>query len=212
MPATTVWSPETGLVFFRSTEPWGGLTTTGYPYPIRLGALEIASCEHLFQACRFPDDPALQYSILTERRSGLAKQLARQHRDRTRGDWEQVRVAIMDWCLQKKLQDNPTFEHRLASTGTRPLIQRTSRNLFWGAVLQPDGTLVGHNALGRLLSRLRASIRRAVECRESIVVHPPAVPNFRLLDRPILGGTRWQPTVSAWQEPSNHSQRAEASQ
>lgn len=192
-----VWRAEECLVFYRTTDPWGGLSTAGYPYPVRLRNLLIESCEHLYQACRFPDEPGLQRLVLSQARPWRAKRLAYQHLERTRPDWNVVRRRIMYWCLQRKLEGNANFANLLLATRERTLVQRSSEDLYWGAVPRPDGSLVGHNHLGRLLMCLRAEATQALAAQKPYLIKTPEVPNFRLLGVPVMGSGIWHPPVDA---------------
>ena len=74
------------------------------------------------------------------------------------------RAAIMKQCLEKKFQD-PVFRALLLSTGDRPLHERPMRGKgdgnAWTHYVDRDGTVHGGDLLGRLLTQVRAEIRRA---------------------------------------------------
>lgn len=77
-------------------------------------------------------------------------------RAQSRKDWDSVRVEIMRWCLQMKLDQHfGRFYNSLRKSGDRPIVERSRRDRFWGAVLEEDGVLRGKNQLGRLLMELR---------------------------------------------------------
>ena len=64
------------------------------------------------------------------------------------------RIAIMDLALEAKFDQNPSARGYLDSTGTRVLVEHTTRDGFWG-----DGGSgldePGHNHLGKALMRIR---------------------------------------------------------
>jgi hypothetical protein len=90
----------------------------------------------------------------------VAKMMARKEgrkRDHSRSDWDEIDVAIMRWCLRVKIMANYQylFIILLRWTAPRPIVERSRRDRFWGAVRGPDGVLRGENQLGRLLVELR---------------------------------------------------------
>ena len=89
-----------------------------------------------------------------------AKMVGKPHREETRADWDLVRIRIMRWCLRVKLAQHwSTFGELLLSTEDRPIVEESERDDFWGAKPLPDGTLIGVNVLGRLLSGLRDDLQ-----------------------------------------------------
>mgnify|MGYP002784870202 CR=1 FL=1 len=153
-------------------------------YPLRLGDIDVPSSEALYQACRFPHIPALQYEIIKQKSPMSAKMVGKPHRQESRADWDLIRVRIMRWCLRVKLAQNwKRFGQALLETDDLAIVEWSRHDTFWGTVKQPGGKLVGINALGRLLMQLRSLLRES--CQELVVVEPPRLPNFLLLERPI---------------------------
>ena len=63
---------------------------------------------------------------------------------------------VMRWCLRVKLaQIWDEFSRLLLATGDRPIVEESRKDEFWGAKVVNTDTLVGVNALGRLLMELR---------------------------------------------------------
>ena len=114
-----------------------------------------------------------------------AKMKSKPYRAESRRDWDRVRVKVMRWCLRVKLAQNwDTFGTLLLDTGDRDIVEHSRRDDFWGAKPVDKRTLVGMNALGRLLMELRESVK--TEPRESFLrVAPLHIDNFRLWGRPI---------------------------
>lgn len=80
-----------------------------------------------------------------------------------RSDWKskEVRLKAMLWVLELKLYWNPeSFGEALAGT-TRPIVEISSKDDFWGCYQCPKGELRGENHMGRLLMQVRRR-RRAV--------------------------------------------------
>jgi predicted NAD-dependent protein-ADP-ribosyltransferase YbiA (DUF1768 family) len=72
-------------------------------------------------------------------------------------------VRLMGLVLDLKLKAHPGLKTELLATGDATIIEDcTSRprgsGLFWGAVLQPNGTWKGTNMLGELWMQLRQEL------------------------------------------------------
>lgn len=154
-------------------------------FPVRVNGLLIYSSEALYQACRFPHLPELQRIIIGHSNPMAAKAATRPQIESTRADWQKSRVAVMRWALQVKLACNwEKFGRLLTETGELPIVEDSRRDAFWGAVPQPDGTLVGMNVLGRLLMELRERFNSPNQ--EALrQVLPPSIPQFDLIGEPI---------------------------
>ena len=149
---------ENCAVFFRIREKFGELSNMCNWYPLEVNGIQVRSTEALYQACRYPHRPDWQGEILVASHAMQAKMMAKRQNRRaeSRPDWDDVRVPIMKWCLQLKLyQHFGEFYQVLRSTGDRAIVERSSKDRFWGAVLDADGVLRGENVLGQLLTDLR---------------------------------------------------------
>lgn len=153
-------------------------------FPLAIGSVRARNSEALYQACRFPHRPDLQEEILKEASPMRAKLVARKSTALSRPDWDRVRVHVMRWCLRLKLaQHFDVFGRLLESTVGHDIVEASPRDDFWGAKPSPDGTLVGRNALGRLLMELRAAYESDQRYR-LLLVAPPEIPMFLLLGDP----------------------------
>ena len=114
-----------------------------------------------------------------------AKMKGKPYRHISRPDWDAVRVKIMRWCLQVKLAQNwDKFGELLLETEDMPIVEHSRRDDFWGAKPIDSETLIGTNALGRLLMELRERLK--YEPPEALqYVEPLAIPEFLLYDLPI---------------------------
>lgn len=178
------------VVFFRVGEPWGGLSNMSNAWPLRLGSLRIPSSEALYQACRYPHRPEWQREILAAPHAMRAKMASKKQgrQAQSRPDWEEIKLEVMRWCLQLKLEQHfGRFYHLLKSSGCRPIVERSRRDRFWGAVLEEDGVLRGENRLGQLLAELRNQIVAFLEEEQDcwFGAEPPEIVDFRLLGRDI---------------------------
>ena len=179
-----VYDPALVVCFRKTKERFGGLSNMAGGFPVDVDGIAIRTSEALYQACRFPDDPAVQRMIIAQRSPMTAKMKSKRHLPKTRSDWETVRVEVMRWCVSVKLAQNwEKFERLLLSTGDAPIVEQSRRDVFWGAQRRPEG-LVGANALGRLLVGLREALKGPG--REDLkTVDPLRIPNFLLDGQPI---------------------------
>lgn len=178
------------VVFFRTCEPFGGLSNMAPGYPIHLRGVRIRTSEALYQACRFPHLPDVQKLIIEQRSPMTAKMVSLRYCRDSRPDWYKVRVSIMRWGLRVKLANNwKVFSTLLMKTGDKAIVEESRRDVFWGARIVDNGdVLVGMNVLGRLLMELREQVKQ--RGHEVVLnVSPPDIPNFlmfgRLVDVPI---------------------------
>ncbi|MDA1174874.1 MAG: NADAR family protein [Chloroflexi bacterium] len=172
-------------VKFRFTrEAFGGLSNMSSQYPLRVGDVAVPSSEALYQACRFPHLPSAQSVILAQRSPMTAKMKSKPYRSQSRTDWERIKVQVMRWCLRVKLAEHwDDFGTLMLSTGDKPIVEESKKDDFWGAKPQDDGSLVGINALGRLLMELRNQLSERFY--DLIEVNPLDIPDFSLGGKPI---------------------------
>lgn len=173
------------VVFRRTREKFGGLSNMAGGYHLWVNGTLILSSEALYQACRFPDLPEIQRLVIAQKSPMTAKMKTKPHRDKSRPDWNDVRVKIMRWCLQVKLAQHwTTFGELLRRTGSRPIVEESRKDDFWGAKPVNRDTLTGRNVLGRLLMELREKFNSGQ--RDSLLrVEPPHIPDFLLFGHPV---------------------------
>ena len=173
-------------VFLKTKERFGALSNMAGGFPLPVNGVKIRTSEALYQACRFPRRPEIQDRIIAERSPMAAKMKSKPYRQNSRSDWDSVRVKIMRWCLRVKLIQNwNKFRDALLETGDLPIVELSRRDDFWGAKLMHDKTLVGVNALGRLLMELREQIKKEPS-DFFLYVEPLPIPDFLLRDRQIV--------------------------
>jgi type I restriction enzyme S subunit len=187
------WETEDGTihkncaVFHKVKEQHGGLSNMAGGFVLRVNGAEVMSAEALYQACRFPQQPDWQREIIGRASPMAAKMASRKdgRRAQSRPDWDALSVEVMRWVLRVKLaQHFGRLSALLEATADRPIVERSHKDRFWGAVEEADGRLLGRNQLGRLLLELRQLVR--TEGRAALLtVAPPAIPNFLLLGEPI---------------------------
>ena len=179
-------------VVFRVREQFGGLSNMANDFPLVVGQETLKSSEALYQACRYPHRPEWQREIMNAPHAMRAKMAAKRdgRRNDSRTDWDTVRVTVMRWCLRVKLENNfGEFFNLLKSTDERPIVERSRRDRFWGAVLEKDGVLRGQNTLGKLLVELRNEVVAWMcapdDAEEWPGVTAPRIPTFCLCDCPL---------------------------
>src|SRR5690554_5145709 len=145
------------VVTFRSTKDrYGGLSNMAPGYSIRVNDIIIPSAEALYQACRFPLFPEIQQEIIEKNSPMTAKMVSRANLSHTRQDWEKVKYDVMYWVLKVKLSQNfDKFSSLLKRTENLPIVEISNKDKDWAAVPTSNNLLVGKNALGRLLMKLR---------------------------------------------------------
>lgn len=153
-------------------------------YALFVNEVYIPTVEALYQACKFPLYPSIQYEIISQASPMMAKAVSRSRQAYVRQDWDRLKVRIMEWCLKVKLVQNwDTFGRLLDSTGDAVIVEYSTKDCVWGAMPKGDGTLEGVNALGRLLMKLRQEYLR--EGKPLTEVDPPAISGMMLFDTPI---------------------------
>jgi len=175
-------------VFKKTKEVYGGLSNMAGGFPIVVNGLEIRTSEALFQMCRFPHLPDLQLKIQNEKSPLVAKWVSRPFIADSRPDWENVKLQIMQWCIQVKLAQNfSKFGEILESTGIKIIVEDSRKNDFWGAIRDKSNKdiLVGSNALGQLLIELRKIYFQHKDTPESYIVQPLKIPDFKLIGQDI---------------------------
>ena len=124
-------------------------------FPLAANALPFQGPEGLYQALKFPHDPDFQATIGAQRSGMDAKRTAYTRRD-TDPDWDSYRIDAMAYTLAIKLLQHPgRFRAALEHTGSLPIVERSGRDAWWGAMPQGEDTLTGRNVLGQLLTFLR---------------------------------------------------------
>ena len=136
-------------------EPWGILGNFA-PTPIVLEGVVFKTSEQLFQLMKFKDAEAVQAVYHARNPKMTAKKWEKTHR---RGDWGQMIVDAMKFCLMQKYAQSEAFRDELNHTKGKFIVE--DQTSFpkktpdtWGVKLQGD-QFVGPNLLGRLLMELR---------------------------------------------------------
>ncbi|MCA9546333.1 MAG: NADAR family protein [Myxococcales bacterium] len=139
--------------FYHSDQPWGELSNFSR-HAVFIADRVWPTVEHYYQAQKFAGTVHEE----TIRRCATPTQAKREatalQAERTRGDWAEVKEAVMLRGLRAKFLQHPDLAQRLLSSGARRLVEHTSNDAYWGDA--GDGT--GQNRLGHLLMQVRAEL------------------------------------------------------
>lgn len=159
--------------YFFSKEEQGDLflLSNMAQLPLVWKGRKVSSSETLYQAAKYSGDticlpasakegtnPYVRERILCAKNAMGSKmtQKCAVKAGLVRPDWPEVMIDAMRWVLELKLQQHSeTFGRVLKSTGTKPIVEKSRKDQFWGAREMEDGTLIGENHLGILLTELR---------------------------------------------------------
>lgn len=174
------------VVVYKTKESFGGLSNMASGYPLQVNGTRILTAEALYQACRFPHLPEVQWKIIAQHSPMTAKMKSKLHRKNSRQDWDEVRFKVMRWCLRVKLAQNyETFGRLLLASRDKPIVEQSRKDVYWGAkILNGEEVLVGQNVLGRLLMELRELLKADIDGKLKIVP-PLKIPEFQLFGKPI---------------------------
>ena len=112
------------------------------------------SVEHYYQAMKF-DDAELRSQIRQALDPAAAAKLGRRNKRRARADWESVRRVMMTRAVYIKCRTFPVIAERLLATGSRPIIENSQYDYYWGC----GRDMRGHNTYGRVLMEVREKLR-----------------------------------------------------
>jgi ribA/ribD-fused uncharacterized protein len=172
--------------FSSTTKEFGGLSNMCAGYNLLIMGIDILTSEALYQSLRFSNNPEIQKNIFLQKSPMTAKAISKQYGDMTRTDWDDVKVDIMRWCLRIKLAQNfLKFGLLLESTNSKPIVEISGKDEFWGAKTEKNSDyVIGTNALGRLLMELRAEYN-SNKRYSLLIVEPLKIDNFKLLEKKI---------------------------
>lgn len=181
MENSRLYRRDKSVVFMRSADAYGGLSNMASGYPLKINNISISTSEALYQACKYPHLPDVQQLIIEQQNPILAARIGRSYE--VRPDWYDVNINVMRWCLKVKLiQNYESFGSLLRNTEDVPIVECSYRDIFWGAkpVDRENMTLIGTNALGRLLMELREQLLPRMYW-----LLPLDIPLFHLYGEPI---------------------------
>ena len=150
------------VVFHKTKEMFGGFSNMSSEYPLQVNNVVFPTSEHFYQVMKYGDHPDIQKEILGEKNPLLMKNKQKKHKDRIRGDWEQIKFRIMEITLHLKLVNHwVKFGSLLLKTERKSVVELSKKDPFWGmkSVEGRTDILLGENQLGELLVKLREMVR-----------------------------------------------------
>lgn len=185
-PEIRVYNKENSCIFKKNNEEFGGLSNMATGFPLRVNGIEIRTTEALYQACRFPHLPEIQQKIIEQKSPMMVKMISNTNKKNSREDWDNIRLEVMNWCINIKLAQNfVSFGAVLHETGLKNIVENSAKDDFWGAIPNEEGTIfTGKNALGILLMDLRKAFY-GKDTFSLLFVEPPQIENFLLYNKPI---------------------------
>ena len=148
---------------FRFTKAAWGEFSNFFPLdvPIIAEPLLFNNSEALYQACKFPAHPDVQQRISETLTAREAAAIGRTPGLGIDPGWNARRIDVMRWVLRRKREANlDEIDAVLAETGERPIVEVSTRDLWWGARPVAD-RYEGNNVLGRLWMELRQHLRES---------------------------------------------------
>lgn len=156
-----VWHAENAVIIRKGSDPFGELLNMTRGFPLTWDGRVWKSSEALYQAARFPDNFQLQEEIRNATNGFTAKLVAKAHKSETRAGWDDhINVRAMRQVLGIKYTQHEKIRELIAGTGTRDIIEWSTRDQFWGAKQLNGSVFEGQNILGKLLMDLRTGIPR----------------------------------------------------
>lgn len=144
------------IYFYTKTGPFYELSNFA-PYGFEAEGVYWPTVEHFFQAQKFTD-PSYRERVRIASTPREARTLGQSRAVPIRADWDSAREELMFKALSLKFQRRE-LQALLLITGSRPLVEASPFDHFWGA--GQDGS--GQNRLGHLLEQVRLQLAAKAE-------------------------------------------------
>lgn len=141
------------IYFYKINDEYGCFSNFS-KHGFELNGKYWMTSEHYFQAQKFVETEFEEQVRL----SATPMEAANKGRDRSkplRKDWEEVKDDIMRRAVLEKFKANTDARNMLLSTGNEDIIEKTTKDYYWGC--GEDGT--GENMLGKILMETREILR-----------------------------------------------------
>jgi ribA/ribD-fused uncharacterized protein len=117
------------------------------------GTLYMTS-EHAYQAQKFSDSEIIE-RIKNARSAYDVFKIAREHQNKVRYDWLDIRVSVMEKIIRAKVAQHPYVKQKLIESGDREIVEDSWKDDFWGWGSNKDG----QNQLGKIWMKIREEIK-----------------------------------------------------
>ena len=141
------------IYFYKVNEDYGCFSNFAH-YGFILDGKTWMTSEHYFQAQKFVNTEYQEIIRLLDNPMKAAE-MGRRRDLPLREDWEQVKDGIMKKAVLEKFKQNETIRQVLLSTGNNTIVEKTSRDYYWGC--GEDGS--GKNMLGIILMEVREQLK-----------------------------------------------------
>lgn len=141
------------IYFYKTNDEYGCFSNFSR-HGFELDGKYWLTSEHYFQAKKFN---GTEYEEQV-RMASTPMEAANMGRDKSkslRKDWEEVKDDIMRRAVLEKFKANNDAKKILLSTGDEEIIEKTTKDYYWGC--GEDGT--GKNMLGKILMETRDILR-----------------------------------------------------
>lgn len=143
-------NPEEKVLFYeREFYPFSNFSSFMLEWK---GELYMTS-EHAYHVEKF-SDPQIIKLIKETRSAHDAFKTAREHEDKVRSDWRDIRVRVMEEIIRAKVAQHPYVKQKLLESGDREIVEDSWRDDFWGWGPNKDG----QNQLGKIWMKVRESL------------------------------------------------------
>lgn len=117
------------------------------------GTLYMTS-EHAYQAQKFSDSEIIE-RIKNARSAYDVFKIAREHQNKVRHNWLDIRVSVMEKIIRAKVAQHPYVKQKLIESGNREIVEDSWKDDFWGWGSNKDG----QNQLGKIWMKIREEIK-----------------------------------------------------
>ena len=121
-------------------------------HTVEIWSIKFPTLEHGYHYKKFDESyPDIAALVLAAPSPWAAKQIEREHGNKRREDWEDIKVSIMTELLRAKVAQNQDVKDCLQKTGKKAIIENSPWDGFWG--IGENGK--GQNQIGKILMMIR---------------------------------------------------------
>jgi ribA/ribD-fused uncharacterized protein len=171
------------IVFQNPNDEFGAFSNAAEGFPLEINGIKTYGVETLYQAMKFPKYPEIQKMAIEAINPLTIEKQMKQYSKHPfiREDWEEVKVAVMEWCVMVKYIQHLGLRRMINKTHNKPIVDVSTKDKFWGAVplrKNPD-YLVGINVLGQIWMKIRN------DHFHQLTINPLEINDFTLCGNPI---------------------------
>ena len=118
------------ITFYKEFGPWGFLASYSN-HGFFVDGIWWPTTEHYYQAQKF-DDPKIQEMIRSAKTPKMASEIGRDRNLPLKQNWDKLRCDVMYFAVLKKFQFNNDICFKLLATGDEEIVEKTTKEFFWG--------------------------------------------------------------------------------